>query len=199
MTFTRKHVYLAVSAFILVLLLVRGFWPSPITVSLEEARIAPLEVTIEEEGKTRVMDRYTISAPVAGYALRIQHEVGDTVASGQVLFTIQPVPDLISARQREVAEAQLDAANARLRQAEEQLALATEEYRQANKELQRIEDLYKQGVGSEQGLDQVRLAAKRTNSQRNSAEFAVNVAEYEVKAAESAVRTFQFSGNRDDY
>lgn len=197
MKITKKQLFITTFAILVVLLVVWGFLPSPIPVSVDQAKVAPLEVTIEDEGKTQVADRYTISAPVTGYVLRIQHEVGDTVSVGQELFQIQPVPDLISARQREIAQAQLDAAEARLMQAEENLNLANEESRIADLELQRIQNLFDQGIGSEQELDNTKLAARRAAAQKASAEFSVKVAEHEVKAAESALRSFQVSGGQE--
>ena len=197
MNITRKQVYLSIVVLIVILIMVWGFLPSPIPVNVEQVQEAPLEVIIEEEGVTRVTDRYTISAPVTGYVLRIQYEVGDSVEVGQELFQIQPVPDLISARQREVAKAQLEAAKARLKQAEENLNLAREEKRIAEVELQRIQNLYESGIGSEQGLDNTKLTARRAAAQQASAEFSVNVAEYEIRAAQSALQAFQGSGRQE--
>ena len=191
MKITKKQVYLSLFALFIVLLLVWGFLPSAIPVSVEEARVAPLEVTIEEEGKTRVTDRFTISAPVTGYVMRLEYEVGDSIRAGQELFWIQPVPDLIGARQREVAEAQLEAARIREMQAREQLRLASEEKRVADTELQRLQNLFEEGIGSRQVLDNADLAAKRAATQLASAEFAVKVAVHEIRAAESGLQAFQ--------
>lgn len=197
MKITRRQIYISVFAIIVLLIMVWGFLPSPVPVSVDQVQEAPLEVTIEEEGVTRVTDRYTISAPVAGYILRIQYEVGDSVEAGQELFQIQPVPDLISARQREVAEAQLEAAKARLKQAQENLRLAGEEKRIADVELKRIQNLFESGIGSEQGLDNARLEARRAAAKQASAEFAVNVAEYEIRAAQSTLQAFQASDGKE--
>ena len=62
-----------------------GFWPGPVPVEGVPVVRAPLRVTVEEEGRTRVKDRFIISAPVAGYLQRIQLEVGDAVMQGQTL------------------------------------------------------------------------------------------------------------------
>ena len=48
--------------------LVYGFMPRAQPVDISEVKRAPLAVTVEEEGKTRVMERYQVTAPVAGYA-----------------------------------------------------------------------------------------------------------------------------------
>lgn len=197
MNITKKQVYLSSFTIIVILVMVWGFLPSPIPVNIKQVQEAPLKVTIEEEGITRVTDRYTISAPVTGYVLRIQHEIGDSVETGQELFRIQPLPDLISARQREVSEAQLQAAKARLNQAKENLNLAEEEKRIADIELQRIQRLFESGIGSEQGLDQAKLTARRAAAQTASAEFTVNVAEFEIRATRSALQAFQTSSGQE--
>jgi HlyD family secretion protein len=197
MEITKRQVYISVAVVVIILVMVWGFLPSPVPVNVEQVREAPLEVTIEEEGISRVTDRYTVSAPVTGYVLRIQHEVGDSVAAGQELFQIQPVPDMISARQREVARAQLEASRARLKQAQENLRLAEEEKRLADLDLKRIQNLYEDGIGSEQGLDQAKIAARRAAAQHASAEFAVNVAEFEIQAAQSKLQAFQASGSQE--
>ncbi|SMO45314.1 efflux RND transporter periplasmic adaptor subunit [Fodinibius sediminis] len=197
MKITKKQLFISAIAVVLLILIIWGFMPSPVPVLTDEAGYAPLEVTIEEEGKTRVTDRYTISAPVTGYTLRLQHKVGDSLEAGQELFRIQPVPDLISARQREVTKAQLEAARTRLQQARENLKLANEEKRIADLELKRIQNLFEQKIGSEQGLDNAQLAARRAAAQQASARFAVDVAEFELEAARSAVQSFQSGGTSD--
>ena len=45
-----------------------------------------LEVTLDEEGETRVRDRYVVSAPLAGRVLRIELEPGDPVTAGETVL-----------------------------------------------------------------------------------------------------------------
>ena len=63
-------------------LLVWGFWPRPVPVELVEAQRASMTVTIEEEGRTRVIDRFIISAPVDGVACRVQLDAAEHFAAG---------------------------------------------------------------------------------------------------------------------
>jgi len=56
-----------------------GLAPRPVLVDTERVSRGPLRVTVEEEGRTRVIDRYLISAPVAGFARRLDSHVGDAV------------------------------------------------------------------------------------------------------------------------
>ena len=87
----RKHPLISLTAVLVMGLLVWGFWPQPVSVEAIEAKRADLTVTIEEEGRTRVIDRYVISAPVDGVACRQQLKVGDPVEQHQVLLGITPL------------------------------------------------------------------------------------------------------------
>ena len=56
----------------------RGLWPA--TLSGRCRRVSsrgPLVVTVDEEGVTRVRDRFVVSAPLSGRVLRIELEPGD--------------------------------------------------------------------------------------------------------------------------
>src|SRR5262245_34585780 len=90
---------LGAAAIVLVILAV-ALWPSSIEVDVAHAVRGPLQVTIDEEGETRVRDRFAVSAPVAGRLQRIELEPGDPVVHGQtVLASLSPVqPTLLDAR-----------------------------------------------------------------------------------------------------
>ncbi len=77
-----KHPAIAATAVLITGLLVWGFWPQAVFVEAIAVKRAPLTVAIEEEGRTRVIDRYIISAPVDGVACRVQLDVGDPVETG---------------------------------------------------------------------------------------------------------------------
>ena len=51
---------------LLVLLLTWAFWPRPELVDIAAVERSPLIVTLDEEGETRVRDRFVVSAPLAG-------------------------------------------------------------------------------------------------------------------------------------
>jgi DNA processing protein len=75
--------------------------PSPQPVSLATAERGPLAVTVEEEGRTRVRERYDVSAPVDGWSPRITLKAGDAVTGGEVLLALEPAP---AARLEELRE-----------------------------------------------------------------------------------------------
>ena len=87
----------------------------PRTVDVEMARVVRghFEASIVEDGKTRVRERYTIAAPVAGTLLRIGLKAGDTVTAGMAVASILPnLAPLLDARARQEAEQRLGAAQA---------------------------------------------------------------------------------------
>ena len=72
--------------------------------------------TVDAEGRTRLRDRYVITAPVAAMARRLQLEPGDAIEAGQVLVVLDPVTaPTLDTRSRAEAVARLAAARARLR------------------------------------------------------------------------------------
>jgi HlyD family secretion protein len=164
------------------LAIVYGFRPQPILVETAEVRRGPLTVTIEEEGKTRVSDRFVVSAPLAGYARRIELKEGDAVTQGQVLTYLEPVgaPSL-DPRSRAQAEAQVAAAEASVRSARERVRAAQSDARYWEAELARVAQLLKSG-------DIARDRYDRTVSDERRARAALAEAEQQVDAAEARVR-----------
>ncbi len=52
--------------------LAAAFWPRPVLVDLQEVNRGPLQITIDEEGRTRVSEPYVVSTPVAGRLQRVE-------------------------------------------------------------------------------------------------------------------------------
>jgi HlyD family secretion protein len=46
--------------------IVAGLWPQPLPVETDRATVGTLRATVNEEGKTRVRQRYVVAAPVSG-------------------------------------------------------------------------------------------------------------------------------------
>lgn len=68
------------------LLLAYTFWPRPFMVDMAEVVVAPMQVTINEEAKTRVRNAYVVSAPIAGKIERVEVEAGDKVIAGETII-----------------------------------------------------------------------------------------------------------------
>jgi len=171
-----------------------GFRPQPRLVDTASATRAPMQVAIEEEGKSRVIDRYIITAPVAGTACRVDLDVGDSVEKDQMLLNINPLQSqALDPRSRAEAEARVAAADAALRAAEQNVDSARADADLAGKELKRLEPLAEEGHISQDRLDQTVAQKRSTAAALRSAEFAVDVAKYQLEAARTALR---YTGNR---
>ena len=103
----------------------------------------PMQVTVDEDGKTRIHDRYIVSSPLLGTLLRVGLRPGDAVVSNvTVLATIQPTaPGLLDARQLAQAEAREKAAELAVKQSTSNLASVRELLTLAEKTYGRISQL----------------------------------------------------------
>ncbi|MBU1407173.1 MAG: HlyD family efflux transporter periplasmic adaptor subunit [Gammaproteobacteria bacterium] len=168
--------------------LVCGFMPRAQPVDIAEVKRAPLAVTVEEEGKTRVRERYQVTAPVAGYVRRSGLEAGDAVAAGQVLAVIEPARAVaLDPRSRAQAQAQVSAAQAALAVAEENARAATAAAQLAQQERVRAESLRASNFISAQALDTARSAETRARAAQQAAAHSVRVARFERDTARAAV------------
>jgi HlyD family secretion protein len=170
-------------------LLTLALWPSAVDVDTGTVTRGPMEVTIDEEGQTRVRERYVVSAPVAGRVVRIELEPGDRVTRGQtVARLLAEAPPLLDARTRAEAQAAADTARAALgrARAEEQRARAALSL--AQRDLARIRQLAASKV-----VSQFELEAREADAR--TAEESVNAAAYAVRAASSDLQRAQATLN----
>ena len=168
--------------------MVWGFWPQPVLVETHPVERAPLTVSIEEEGRTRVIDRYVVSAPVDGVACRVELDVGDPVEQGQLLLSITPLESqVLDPRSRAQATAQVAAAESALRAAEEQVRTAAAAERLADAELKRFRQLMEKKLISRDALDKAIAESTTNRAAKRSADFQVEVARYELQAARSVL------------
>ena len=182
----------AVAAVLVVFMALR---PQPVWVEAVTAQRQPLEVTIVEEGQTRVQDRYVVSAPVNGYLRRIELQVGDRVEQNQLLTRLEPLrSEVLDARSRAEADARVAAANAALAAAQQQVAAAEADQVLAGSELQRVKRLAEQQLVSEEVLQQAEATAQRTSAILRSARFGVDVARHELQAAKMRLTISAASG-----
>ncbi len=165
-----------------------GFIPRPLAVELAQVRKGELAVTVDEEGKTRVRERYLIAAPVAGHARRIGLKVGDAIAAGQVVAQIEPARAAsLDPRSRAEATARLQAARAALQAAEENARSAAAEAELAAQELTRTQALSQANFLSQAALDQARARLQSSQATRQAAAYSVQVARHDVAAASAAL------------
>jgi len=152
----------------------------------------PMSLRVEEEGRTRLQDRYQVSAPVSGYLQRVQLEPGDKVVPGQQLFTIAPaLADPLDSRSRAQAEANLARAQAALREAQTRVEAQRAQQQLANTELARVTPLAEAGHLSADAQDRARALAREAEANLRSARFSVDVAQHELDNARATLAVFK--------
>jgi HlyD family secretion protein len=167
-------------------LLAVALWPRSVAVETAPVTRGPLAVTIDEEGVTRVRDRFVVSSPVGGRVLRIELEPGDPVKRGQIVARVRAeAPPLLDVRTRAEAQAAIESARAALgrARAEEQRARAA--LAQLQRELTRIRELAKSQVVSPQELETRESEEKVAEESVNAAVFAVQAAISELQRAQA--------------
>jgi HlyD family secretion protein len=143
-------------------------WPRPIAVDIAAVIKGSMEVTIDDEGKTRVRHVYVVSAPIAGKVLRISHpagnhavslHVGDWVVADEtvVAFMQAMTPSFIDARSREEIQAAVAAADAAVTFAEAEIRRIEAALEFSQDEHKRAQALSRTGTISSRALDKAKL------------------------------------------
>ncbi len=186
----------------LLLVLVAGglawaFWPRPVEVDLARVTRGPLRVTVDEDGETRVRERYEISSPLTGRLLRIDLDAGDPVEAGQtVLARIEPVdPSLLDPREVTEARARVRMAEATVSRSSPEVDRAEAALAYARQQLDRLRTATGGSAASPIELDEAETAVRMRTAELESAHSALDVAKFELELAQAALlRTEPGSG-----
>jgi HlyD family secretion protein len=184
----RRLVLAGVAAAALIVGLVLAWMPEPVSVDLGVVKRGPLEVTVDEDGRTRVKDRYVVSAPLGGTLARTALRAGDPVRRGDVVARVVPAASpLLDSRARAEAEARVSAARAALRRAGTEVTRARAARDFARREAERHRSLLEAGAAAPQAAEQAELAERMRSEDLASAEFGRRVAASEVDLARAAL------------
>lgn len=165
-----------------------AFWPRPVPVELATIARRDITLTVEEEGKARIREIYTVSSPITGQTLRIGLHAGDVVEKDQTVVSLRPAaPGLLDARLRRVAEAAAAAASAGVDLATAEVKQADAELAFLRTELTRTERLASQGNISESARDKARLAVETGLAALDSAKASLGVRQRELERAQAAL------------
>jgi HlyD family secretion protein len=183
-----KRIFLAVLGIALLGGLAMAFRPQPVMVEIAEVTRGPFEQVIEDDGKTRVRERYVVSAPLAGKLQRITLKAGDAVAAGMVLAAIDPSsPALLDARtERELTE-RVGAAEASRLRAAATVERARAALDQSRSDLERSRKLAAQGFISAAQLEQAELETQISTRELEAARYAGQAAAHDVAVARAAL------------
>ena len=163
--------------------------PAPVEVDLATTTRGALLVTVDEDGKTRIRERYVVSTPLAGRLVRITLKPGDRVIAGETqLTTLEPTdPQLLDARARAQAGARVRSAEASQRQAQSNVETAVKKQALATADRERAERLFNRNGTSPQNYEHAIFEAQSAGVALRSAEIAVQIAEFELQQARAAL------------
>ncbi len=170
-------------------LLFSSLLPKPIAVETRLVTRGPLTVTVLEEGRTRIRNRYIVSSNIAGLLQRVPVRAGDPVVAGQTLLaTVRAASaSFLDPRARAQAEAAVQSAHAVCLQRNEQVNGAGAELDLGQRELARARKLKETGAIALQAFDLAMNRVEVLEDQLASAKFALKVAEYELAQAKAAL------------
>jgi HlyD family secretion protein len=194
-TATRRALFVIGVILLVVAATIYGFLPKAVEVDLVAVSRGPLQVMIEEEGRTRLKERFVVSAPTAGYVRRIDAKVGDPVRKGQTVVALEPLRSQpLDPRSRAEAEATAFAAQAGLNAAIEKERAAAADADYMEKRLERIANLYSKRYVAQDQWDQAASEAKKARAVQLSAKAAVDVSRSELDRAKTVLKNFPPGG-----
>lgn len=170
-------------------LLAYGFLPAPVIVETARVERGPLRVTVDEDGKTRIRERYVVSAPLTGQLRRIDVHAGDSIVAGQTLLAlIDPRdPALLDARALAEAEARVRAAQAAHQQAQAKQGMAHNALALARHTYERAKELIVKRVVSQEDFDAAEHKERIAAEDLRAADFGVQLARFELEQAQAAL------------
>ncbi len=185
---TRGWIFGGLAVAAVAALLAWAFAPRPLQVETATATRGRFERTLDEDGRTRVRDRYVVSAPLAGRVSRIALREGDAVTPDTVLATLTPaLSPMLDTRSEAQLAARVETADANVARARTRIARARTALALARNTLKREEALAKDRYIAASQLDTDRLAVRAAEQELQSAEQEHHVAGHELEQARAAL------------
>ena len=157
----------------------------PLEVDTAAVRQGTLQVTVDAEGKTRVRDRYVLTAPVTGRLQRVDLPEGAHVRAGQIIARIAPVP--LDARTLRQTEARVAAAQSLARDADTRVRQARATLDQERRAARRVERLVSAGALAERDGEDAALLVRLREEDLAAAEARARAAASDVDQARAAL------------
>ncbi|TVP42856.1 MAG: HlyD family efflux transporter periplasmic adaptor subunit [Gemmatimonadales bacterium] len=177
-----RTAFLVAAGIAVVAVLAMAFRPQPVAVDLARVDRGTVEVAVEEDGRTRVRDRFVVTAPVAATLRRITLEAGDPVEAGDELARLDgPEAALTDTRTRAQLRARISAAEAGVEGAVAMAEGAEAAAVEAREGLRLQEVLLAGGSGSPSAVERAEAMVRAREAEIRSARFAVEAARGEVE------------------
>lgn len=168
--------------------LIWAFLPKPVAVQLATVTRGHFQQVVEEDGKTRVRERYIVSAPLTGKLQRIALKAGDRVAQQQVVATLLPsAPGLLDVRTTAELNQRVGAAVAQQARAAAAVASAEAALAKSQADLKRARTLAASRFISPAQLEQYELTVKLDAKGLEAARYAAHAAQHDVATARAAL------------
>jgi HlyD family secretion protein len=189
---TRTWIYASTAGITTLALIVWAFMPRPVEVEVATVTQGHFETTVDEDGKTRLRDRYVVSAPLAGVLARIALREGDGVDADAVIATMTPtLSAMLDERTLREQQVRVEIAEAQVKRVDARVEGAKVALLQADNEVRRSEQLAGQGFVSATKLETDRLAAQAARTDLDAARQERHVAGHEVEQARAALLAVQ--------
>jgi HlyD family secretion protein len=192
---------IAVAAGILMIVAVVIWALMPAAVPVETAFVTKgrFVATVDEDGKTRVRERYVVAAPLAGRLGRIRFKVGDPIKVDDAVGSIIPPPaPLMDPRARHEVEERLGTAEANVERAKAVVERARAQNEQANADLGRTRTLAARGAATSQALEHAELAVRVAERDLHAAEFLDHAAEHELSQMRALLARYSGKASTDE-
>jgi HlyD family secretion protein len=173
--------------------------PGPVPVETAAVIKGRFVASVDEDGKTRVRERYVVAAPLAGRLGRIRFKVGDPIKVDDAVATIIPSPaPLMDPRTRHEVEERLGAAEANVERAKAVVERARAQSDQANTDLARTRTLAERGAATAQALEHAEHAVRLADRDLRAAEFLDHAAEHELSQMRALLARYGSNTNTDE-
>jgi HlyD family secretion protein len=184
----KTMVYGGAATLAMALALAWAFAPRPVEVELAAVTQGRFETSIEEDAKTRLADRYVVSAPLAGRLSRITLREGDPVGADGLVAVLTPVlPAMLDERTLRELQARVEGAQANVQRAAMRVERAQVALEQAHNDARRSEQLAQQGFVAPTKLEADALAARAAQKEVQAAAAERQVATHDLEQARAAL------------
>jgi HlyD family secretion protein len=188
----KSWIYAAFALVALAAALVWAFKPQPVPVEAATVSKSRFETTVEEDGKTRLVDRYTVSAPLAGRLARIHLREGDPVGTNLVVATLTPMlPALQDERTLRELRERVGAAQDNVQRVGLRAERAKVAWAQAQNESKRSAHLAQQGFMAPTKLETDQLNALAAKREVEVAAAEQRMAGHELEQSRAALSAAQ--------
>jgi HlyD family secretion protein len=169
-----------------------AFAPRPVEVEVAPVSQGRFEASIDEDGKTRLRERYLLSAPLGGLLHRITLREGDALQAGEALARLTPLlAPMLDERSLLELRARMEAARANVQRADARVEGSKVTLLQARNELQRSEQLARQGFVAATKLDTDRMTVQAAQTALDAASEERHMAGHELEQARAALSAVQ--------